>query len=126
MIFEHQAVCPFCGQMVFVSTAQEQESPESLSQEAAEKCDCTEAILHRNMTATEAALQGVLGEGGRGRFDSIIAEDTIEAIRSICKSILREKIDTVTMVVPTGDTIKLVKNGGTVKVRRTAKRQMEM
>ena len=126
MIFEHQAVCPFCGQMVFVSTAREQEPPERLSQEAAEKCDCTEAILHRGMIATEAALQGVLGEGGRGRFDSIIAEDTIEAIRSICKSILREKIDTVTMVVPAGDTIKLVKNGGAVKIRRTAKRQMEM
>lgn len=126
MTFEHQAACPFCGQMIFVSTANAQETQEKLQLEAMEKCDCAEAIMRRGMTATEAAIQGVLGEGGCERFDNIIPEGTIEAIRTICKSILNEQINAVTLTAPTGDVIKLVKNGHSVKIRRTAKQQMEM
>lgn len=126
MLFEHQAACPYCGQMRIISTAQENETPEALSKLAAAKCDCPEAEFQRGVRNTEIAISEVLGEGGLRRFDSVIPDDTISVIRTISRSILREEIGCVTLTVPCGDVIKLVRNGNAVKIRRTSKRQIEM
>lgn len=126
MIFEKQATCPFCGQELFVVTTSAKVSDEELVQLASEQCQCDAAIMNRGMTSTEEAIQGVLGEESMNRFEHALPEKTINTIRMICKDILDRRINTVTLKEPNGDVIKLVRNGNAVKIRRTAKRQMEM
>ena len=50
----------------------------------------------------------------------------IKAVRDICMMILCRQINTVTLYVPGGDVLKLVRNGNAVKIRRTCKKQLEM
>lgn len=64
MKFERQAECPFCGQIILVTCDREDDAGEILSNKAVMKCDCRQAELHRGIKNTEAAIAGVLGEGG--------------------------------------------------------------
>lgn len=64
MKYELQAACPYCGQMMFVDSPEPDMAPEILSELAADKCDCDEAMAAQGMKATEAAIEGILGSGG--------------------------------------------------------------
>ena len=66
MKFEIQAACPYCGQMMFVDSPEPEPAQEIISEPAADKCDCDEALAARGMKATEVAIEGVLGAGGGG------------------------------------------------------------
>lgn len=126
MKFEIQTACPYCGQMMFVNTYKAEITPEELSELAAEKCDCDEAVVVQGMKATEDAIVGVLAEGASDWFGQEIPQQVIDVVRNICMEILRRRINTVTLTVPGGDVLKLVRNGNAVKIRRTCKKQLEM
>ena len=79
------------------------------------------------MRNSETRLQSLLGEGSIEKgFEYAIPQDTIEGIRQICKMILREEIDKVTLTEKNGDAIRLIRDGNAVKVKRSTKLQMEL
>lgn len=83
--------------------------------------------MHRGMRETEQSIETLLGEDSVNLgFDYALSETGIEAIRGICKNILLGQIDNVTLKDKYGDVIKLVKNGNSVKIRRSCKKQVEM
>lgn len=126
-VYEHQATCPYCGQMMFVTLTTPSPTEEELTAEALEKCGCPGASKERGMRATEKAIQRVLGEESVNiGFDYAMDEVTLTVIRIVCGHILADQIDNVTLREPHGDVIRLVKNGNAVKIRRSCKKQAEM
>jgi hypothetical protein len=125
---QHQTPCPYCGQIISfqLTLAEQAEFDGNLERKAAALCKCPEANFHRGMRATEQAINEIIGEGGRKYFDRAISDETVDAVREICAQILRENLCCVTITVPCGDVLKLVRNGNAVKIRRCTKRQMEM
>ena len=126
-VFEHQAMCPLCGQIMIISTTTPNPSQKELGAEAAAVCACPAATVARGMKATEKAIQRVLGEESvKIGFDYGLEAGTIDAVRAVCKMILLDNIDGVVLREPQGDVIRLIKNGNAVKIRRSSKKQVEM
>lgn len=127
MIFEHQGICPHCGQVTFVTSSIANPDDALLMELAEENCDCSAARLARGMKNTETRIQGMIGASSTDRgFDYSFPTETIEDVRAICKMILREEVDKVTFTEKNGDTIRLVRDGNAVKVKRSTKLQMEL
>lgn len=128
MIFEHQGECPFCHAQLILTMTTPDPSSEEITEEAAEVCTCTGAREWRGMRYTEKAITNVLGEeSGNNGFDYIVPTDVLEPIREICRAMINDRIiGGVTFKIPGGDAVRMVKNGGAVKIRRTAKKQIEM
>lgn len=119
---------PVLSRDAFLSLPQPQLSEEEISEEAAEWCTCDGARLRRGMRATEDALQKTLcDESIKSGFDYAVNDDTLNDVREVCRMLILDRITgTVTLFIPGGDNIRLVKNGNAVKIRRTSKRQMEL
>lgn len=128
MIFEHQGECPFCHAQMFIQSTKADMTAAELSEEAADLCTCPEARLHRGVIATEHAIQKTLGEQSlEAGFSYAAGEETTEAVRGICQLMLLDYIlGGVTFGIPGGDTLRLVKNGNAIKIRRSSKRQLEI
>lgn len=127
MLIEYQAICPHCGQMIFVATSIKDPNEEMLAELAEEQCNCPDARLARGMRNCETRLRSLLGEDSIEKgFEHAISQDTIEGIRQICKMILKEEIDKVSFAERNGDTIRLIRDGNSVKVKRSTKLQMEL
>lgn len=128
MVYEHQGECPFCGAQLFLTLTKAQPTVEELSEEAAEICTCKEAKLDRGMKAVEKKLRTVIGEDSIGRgFNYSVPDEVFAAIRGICEMILLDLIiGAVTLNIPGGDKLRLIKDKNAVKIRRDTKRQLEM
>lgn len=127
MLLEREAACPHCGQMVFVLTSNPNTPEAVLTEMAEDKCSCPEAVMARGMRETEQSIEKLLGEDAMNLgFDYVLGEDRIEAVREVCRHILLGRINNVTLKDQFGDIIKLVKNGNSVKIRRSCKKQVEM
>lgn len=128
MIFEHQGECPFCHAQMFIQSTKADITAAELSEEAADLCTCPEARLNRGMKATENGIAKALGEESiNAGFAYAANEGTTEAVRGICQLMLLDYIlGGVTFGIPGGDTLRLVKNGNAIKIRRSSKRQLEI
>ena len=128
MIYEHQAECPYCGQQIIVTSTKPVLEKEELFEEAIENCTCEEARLDRDMRATEASIQGTIGEGCMDRgMPYVASEQTQASIRKICEMILLDEIGgDVKLVIPGGDSLRMKKNGNAVKIKRSTSRQLEI
>lgn len=126
MLVEKQAVCPYCGKQRFVNV--ESSVPEAeLAAMAGERCDCERARLARGMKQMDNAIDALLGPQSTDKgFDYEMDEETVREVRRLCQAILGGLMDKVSLVEPNGDTIKLVRNGGAVKVERICKKQVAM
>lgn len=93
MFFDHQAECPFCHAQMLIQSIKSDMTAEELAKEASGFCTCDGARLYRGMKIAENKLDITLGEGCLDRgFNYIAPEGTIEAVRSICKMIILDKI----------------------------------
>ena len=127
MVAEHLAICPHCGQEIFVVSGILEPDEELLSEMAEEMCRCKGATNARSKRDTEKRIQSILGEGAMKRgFNYSLPEETIEGIRRICEEIISDNFDKVTLTDRGGDVIKLVRDGNAVKIKRSTKRQLEM
>lgn len=126
MLVEKQASCKFCGKQKFLNVVPEMSQSE-VDELATQTCDCDLAKARRGLKITEEAIQALLGAASIEKgFDYEVDEDTISAIRKVCECVLNGLMDKVSLEEPNGDTIKLVRNGYTVKVQRTCKKQITM
>lgn len=128
MLFEHQGECPFCHAQLILTSTIAKPSAEELSEEAAEFCTCEGAKLDRGMKATEKKLNTVIGGDSIGRgFNYAVSDETFAAVRGICEMILLDLIvGAVTLNIPGGDKLRLIKDKNCVKIRRDTKRQLEI
>lgn len=80
------------------------------------------------MKATEASIQGTLGEESMNCGMRYVApENTIATVRMICQALLTDAIGgAVKLVIPGGDALRMVKNGNAVKIRRSTSKQVEL
>ena len=124
MLVEKRGACSFCGRQKFINVDPDVPD-EEINTLVTQTCDCPSAVSARGMKLTEDAIKALLGEESvKKGFDYEVDEDTVIQIREICRAILRNMMDKVTLVEPNGDTIKLVKNGNAVKIQRTCKKQI--
>ena len=128
MIFEHQGECPFCHAQIFLTMTNPTPTTTEVAEEAAAVCTCPEARLNRGMKATENSITKVLGEESMNAgFTYAATEETTDSVRAICQLMLMDFIlGGVTFGIPGGDTLRLVKNGNAIKIRRSSKRQLEI
>ena len=128
MNFEHQGECPFCHAQIILTMTNPRPTTAELSEEAAAVCTCPGAKLDRGMKATENGIAKVLGEESmKAGFAYAANEETTEAVRNVCQMMLLDFIlGGVTFGIPGGDTLRLVKNGNAIKIRRSSKRQLEI
>lgn len=128
MLYEHQGECPFCHAQIMLTSANAQPTEEELSENAAEFCTCEGAKLDRDMKATEKKLDTVIGGDSIGRgFNYAVSDETFAAVRGICEMILLDLIiGAVTLNIPGGDKLRLIKDKNCVKIRRDTKRQLEI
>ena len=124
MKVEKLATCQYCGTQKFLSV-DPSITEEELNTMATQTCDCTGAIAARGMKITENAINSLFGADSLKRgFDHEVDTDTVYRIKELCRHILDGLMDKVTLTEPEGDVIKLVKNGYSVKIQRTSKRQI--
>ena len=127
MLFEHQGDCPYCGQIILVACTIEDPDEDLIRELVEEKCDCEDARLSRGLKDTEARLQKIIDADSTYRgSDYGFPQETIEGIRGICRMILREQINKVTLTEKSGDVLRLIKDGNVVKFKRSTKLQMEL
>lgn len=128
MVYEHQAECPFCHAQLFLTMTNPKPSDAELTEEAIAFCTCPEARLNRGMKATEHSITKVLGEESMNAgFTYAASEETTDAVRNVCQMMLMDFIlGGVTFGIPGDDTLRLVKNGNVIKIRRSSKRQLEI
>lgn len=126
MVYTHKAECPFCGAQLIITSVAENLTEEELMEEAASVCNCKEAKFDRSMKETEKKLQIALGEKSLDRgFNYAASEDTMNAVRGICEMILLDLIiGGVTLSIPGGDSLKLLKHKNAVKVTRDTKHRL--
>ena len=127
MKIEYMCACPYCGQMRTFESDYPNLTKDEQTEYVGEHCTCEKAEKQRWRDRTEAAITNLLGEGSKEKgFDYELDEDTIKATRVLIDYIIDGHLDNVTFVEPNGDTVKLRKGTGCVKVGRICKKQVVM
>ena len=126
MTTECMAPCPYCGQMVAVygDGAMEQEE---LREVAGAKCMCEGAKRARQIRESYDRIEQVCGQSSVDNgFERALPDEAIAALRRLAEDIIDDRVRRAVLQIPGGNEVRLTDAIGSVKVKRTCKRQMEM
>lgn len=126
MVIEAKGCCPYCGQEQVMRCDDFMTQPE-IDRLAGDNCTCEGAAEARFERRLDTALEGVLGKNAeKAGFDYVMDDEVVSFARIIGNRIHSGKVNNVTFVEQKGDTIKLSRNGQSVKVTRICKKQVQM
>lgn len=125
---EVMGACRFCGQMIAVlAPIEDADNQRMIDETATNMCKCASAVMERSKQGLEQKIDSVLGRDSvQYGFADAMNEETINAIREICESVLAGALGQVS-IQACGEKIRVKLNRkGDITIKRETKQQMEM
>ena len=127
MMYNHSGVCEYCGQTKFYQAPIEEVNAAEADDYVTKHCSCDGARKAREMDSVDKSIRALMGdECIKQGFDYSIGEATRMATRAIAEAIYDKYVNNAAFVEPQGDTIKLNRKDGGVRITRICKKQVSM